>query len=750
MSVTGGLFAFGVRYLFDVSADRAVRAIEEWLTDHGQAVPKALAKANDRAWQAVGLALAGDTLLDRVKDPFRSADLRGVRDQVRAFLNQTPTGLDAATAGARVNAAEEWHRLRKAGRLAAPVALPDVSRRAATMERYGDPAGLHAAALRAVAETADALRPEAPHLAELLTAAPSDGPPLLAAAFAFFFRREVETNEELARGLSFDYLRRLSGRQEAGLELLDVRTAGILDQIDVLFDALGQWFAATDAQLLQVNAKLDMLVQLRDVPTSTSEPLKVTVTNKGELEVLQSLRDVLRTLPPERVAAANWTKLGDTLAAAGMFREAGEAHGAAAAAAQSAADRTAEAEAEYKRFRDACETSDRDTAMTAFRRAVELDSARFTPFDLHRYAPGAILGAGGFGTVFLADDLYVRVGKERRPQRVAIKAVHDSGWNALLERDLSEAFDEADTLSALNHPGIVKTLNRGFGDPAGRKRPYLVLEYFPGVTLEAWLKEKGPLSVADVLAIARQVAEAVHAAHRVGIYHRDVKPANVMVAFDEAGRQWRVKVIDFGLAVRRHVARTSMEFPAGRRSALDRSLAGTLRYAPPEQRNELDADVGAYSDVYAWGKTCLDMLFATTEPKSFHWKKLPGECRERLQDLLERATVDDLGHRFAGFDQVLEELAGLAGDRRPAGPGVGAAEIPFAGVIAEPPPLPAATRKPAATPPVKTPAPQPLPPNPKAGDTMTLRIPVSELNPKPGTLTTLTWEPVSTSHIPTK
>ena len=145
-----------------------------------------------------------------------------------------------------------------------------------------------------------------------------------------------------------------------------------------------------------------------------------------------------------------------------------------------------------------------------------------------------VLGVGGFGTVLWADDLYVRVGKDRQPQKVAIKAIHDSRWETILERDLAETFDEANTLSTLNHPGIIKTLNRGFGDPARPKRPYVVMEYFPGVTLEALLKDKKALPVRDVVVIAKQIAEAIHQAHALGIYHRDVKPANIMVAFDDA------------------------------------------------------------------------------------------------------------------------------------------------------------------------------------------------------------------------
>lgn len=187
MSITGGLLAFGVRYVFNVSADHVVSVIEKRMTDHSQALPKALSRANDRAWTAVGLALNGDSLFDRVKDIFRDADMKGVRDQIKNFLNHTPTGLEDATASIRAKASEEWTRLRKAGRfVAAPVSAGELARRAATMERHGDTARITATAHHAVKETAEALRAEAPVLAELLTAAPTGGTPLLAASRASF------------------------------------------------------------------------------------------------------------------------------------------------------------------------------------------------------------------------------------------------------------------------------------------------------------------------------------------------------------------------------------------------------------------------------------------------------------------------------------------------------------------------------------------------------------------------------------
>ena len=118
------------------------------------------------------------------------------------------------------------------------------------------------------------------------------------------------------------------------------------------------------------------------------------------------------------------------------------------------------------------------------------------------------------------------------------------------------------------------------------------------------------MPVAEVLVVARRVAEALHKAHNAQprpIIHRDVKPDNVLVR--KLGEQWQVKMIDFGLAVKSQAAIKSTSQPVERRSQRDQSYAGTFKYAPPEQKNELHAEVGPYSDLYSFGKMCCEMLF---------------------------------------------------------------------------------------------------------------------------------------------
>ena len=102
MSITSSIISFGLRCVFRELSDQIVGVIEKRFTDHNQALPKALSQANNRAWEAVGLALTGKGLFTRIQDVFRDADMKGIRDQIKQFLDNTPTGLEYATANLQV------------------------------------------------------------------------------------------------------------------------------------------------------------------------------------------------------------------------------------------------------------------------------------------------------------------------------------------------------------------------------------------------------------------------------------------------------------------------------------------------------------------------------------------------------------------------------------------------------------------------------------------------------------------------
>ncbi len=208
----------------------------------------------------------------------------------------------------------------------------------------------------------------------------------------------------------------------------------------------------------------------------------------------------------------------------------------------------------------------------------------------------APLGAGGMGEVYRARD--TRLGRD-----VAVKVLPSH----LADTPEARArFDrEARTVSQLNHPHIC-TLH-DIGSQNGID--YLVMELVEGDTLARRL-EKGPLPVAEVLALGRQIAQALDRAHRAGVVHRDLKPGNVMLTKGGA------KLLDFGLARALGLAPTTDTMThsptmTGPLTA-EGTIVGTFQYMSPEQLEGREAD--ARSDLWALGCVLFEM---TTGKRAF-------------------------------------------------------------------------------------------------------------------------------------
>lgn len=211
-----------------------------------------------------------------------------------------------------------------------------------------------------------------------------------------------------------------------------------------------------------------------------------------------------------------------------------------------------------------------------------------------RFRVLALLGVGGMGEVYLAED-------GRLGRKVAVK---------LLPRDLAadagrchRFAQEGRAASALTHPNVC--IVHEVGDAADG-RPFLVMEYVEGATLRDHLQRHATagtrMPVDEVLAIATQVAASLEAAHAVGIVHRDVKPENVMVRRDRI-----VKVLDFGLAklTDRSSARSMSNHDESLHTAPG-TVLGTAQYMAPEQARGMTVDWRA--DVWSLGAMMYEML----------------------------------------------------------------------------------------------------------------------------------------------
>jgi serine/threonine-protein kinase len=152
---------------------------------------------------------------------------------------------------------------------------------------------------------------------------------------------------------------------------------------------------------------------------------------------------------------------------------------------------------------------------------------------LGRYVITRRLGAGAMGEVFLAED--PQIGR-----KLALKTVRvEEGRVQEVEERKRRLLREARAAGKLLHPNIVTLFD--VGEEQGML--YLAFEFVEGTDLAQRVSEGPPLSLAEVLSIVRQAAEALESAHRQGVIHRDIKPSNLMLTADG-----RVKVADFGIA----------------------------------------------------------------------------------------------------------------------------------------------------------------------------------------------------------
>jgi eukaryotic-like serine/threonine-protein kinase len=253
---------------------------------------------------------------------------------------------------------------------------------------------------------------------------------------------------------------------------------------------------------------------------------------------------------------------------------------------------------------------------------------------LGSYQVTAQIGAGGMGEVYQAHD--TKLGRD-----VAIKVLPEAFAHD--PERLSRFQREAKTLASLNHPNIAAIY--GLEENAGSS--YLVMELVPGDTLADRIKRDGAFSVVEAIAIAKQMAEALEAAHEKGIVHRDLKPANVKVT-----PEGKVKVLDFGLAkafaddgASQDIANSPTMSGA---ATMQGVILGTAAYMSPEQARGKSVD--RRTDIWAFGVVLYEMLtgqqlfagetvtdtLAQVITKEPEWERVPARTQPLLRWCLER------------------------------------------------------------------------------------------------------------------
>ena len=264
--------------------------------------------------------------------------------------------------------------------------------------------------------------------------------------------------------------------------------------------------------------------------------------------------------------------------------------------------------------------------------------ARIGPYEIL-----SALGAGGMGEVYRARD--TKLGRDVAIKSLPAAFLHEPERVARLQR-------EAQLLASLNHPHIAAIY--GFEETDGAH--LLILELVDGQTL-ADLLRRGPLALGEVLTIARQVAEALEAAHEKGIIHRDLKPANIALT-----RDGTVKILDFGLAKAVDPSDSdSVSMSPTLSLAATRAgvILGTAAYMSPEQARGRLTD--KRTDVWAFGCVLFEMLsgkrafegedvtdvIASVVRAEPDWSALPANLPDHLRLLIKRCLEKDRRARIS-------------------------------------------------------------------------------------------------------
>jgi len=263
---------------------------------------------------------------------------------------------------------------------------------------------------------------------------------------------------------------------------------------------------------------------------------------------------------------------------------------------------------------------------------------------LGTYEVVSAIGAGGMGEVYQAHD--TKLGRD-----VAIKVLPEAFAHD--PEKLSRFQREAKMLAALNHPNIATI----YGLEQSGGTSYLVMELVSGENLAERVRRDGAIPVEEALIIAKQIAEAVEAAHEKQIIHRDLKPANVKVT-----PEGKVKVLDFGLAkaFEGDLANEDVNNSPtlSRAATMQGVILGTAAYMSPEQARGKNID--KRTDIWAFGCVLYELL---TGKQTFHgvdvteilaavvraepdWQALPAATPVKILDLLRRCLQKDKTQRF--------------------------------------------------------------------------------------------------------
>ena len=268
-----------------------------------------------------------------------------------------------------------------------------------------------------------------------------------------------------------------------------------------------------------------------------------------------------------------------------------------------------------------------------------------------KYRLNRALGMGGMASVWSATNVFTDRQFAIKVMLPQLARTPEAARRFLLEAKVS---------GRINHPNIIEVIDVGQAEDGSL---FLVMELLTGMSLDvAMRRQKPPMAVHEFLAVMRDVAHALAAAHRSGVIHRDLKPTNIFLHEDRDGRVVP-KVLDFGV---------SKILEEGNNTALTMvgTILGSPLYMSPEQAMGAEG-IDGRTDVFAFGSILFEALsgqrayrapnlnalivaIATTQPKRI--EDVAPHLPQPLQSLIRDCMVTDKNHRLSSFDAIVDQL----------------------------------------------------------------------------------------------
>jgi len=395
-------------------------------------------------------------------------------------------------------------------------------------------------------------------------------------------------------------------RQESRVEstLADLQRKGLWQDVDEIKGALTQ---------LMTHLDLSPQIKARD---------ELTYHNNDSLKRIGEATAQLKKLPRNHPQYSQLAlSCGSVLSSAGALPEAEKFF--AKAMTQNHADR---ALALFNLFQVKVRRNELVPALATLQEAISIAPQQYALHDIDKYPMKRILGAGGMGCVFLCSHKL-----QKKP--VVVKCFWENHKGSA-----EEVFKEAFTMSDIAGEYVPAPLDYGYVDPVKQERAFFVTEYISGaMDGETWLKQKGKLDAETALQVGLQMAKGLQVAHAAGVFHLDLKPANILLK--QTDRGIIVKIIDFGLSqvatpLQQKIPKTQIKTQL---SQFGQAIFGTLDYAAPEQQGfEHLGKPSAKSDVFGFGAT-LYRLLTHDSPRKLNPRRLADapELFELLCDCVE-------------------------------------------------------------------------------------------------------------------